>query len=166
MGVAAKAEVTPPRGPGGASVWHEGPHWTIIKGGASEDATKMDVRAQVDYWRRGAEEDMEVADELLEKGRLRHALFFGHLALEKMLKAHVTQRTADVPPRIHTLSRLAEIAGLTLPPEQQELIREFNVYHMEGRYPEELRRMRIDPKYANTLLSGAKEVLRWLTMQF
>jgi HEPN domain-containing protein len=42
-------------------------------------------------------------------------LFFAHLALEKLLKAHVCRATRDLAPRVHALLRLAERAGLMLP---------------------------------------------------
>jgi len=57
----------------------------------------MDVLKQIEYWAEGSDEDIEVAKELFAKNRYRHALFFGHLALEKILKAHVTKKTSAVP---------------------------------------------------------------------
>jgi len=96
----------------------------------------MDIHGQIEYWKRGAEEDFAAAQSLLEKGHLRHCLFFAHLAIEKMLKAHVTRKTDDVPPRIHNLIRLVDITGLKLNVEQKDFLREFGVYQLEGRYPD------------------------------
>ena len=39
------------------------------------------------YWITEAEEALTVADHLLEKGDYSYALFFGHLSVEKLLKA-------------------------------------------------------------------------------
>ncbi len=50
----------------------------------------MDIEKQINYWLTSSKEDMEVGEELLEKGRYRYTLFFFHLAIEKILKAHVT----------------------------------------------------------------------------
>jgi HEPN domain-containing protein len=50
-------------------------------------------------------EDWEVASDLLAKDRVRHARFFSHLAIEKLLKALVVRAVADIPPRIHNLVR-------------------------------------------------------------
>jgi len=100
-----------------------------------ENGAGMDLQKQIHYWRNGSEEDMEVAVELLEKRRIRHALFYAHLALEKMLKAHVIGKTTDVPPRIHNLARLPELSGLSLPPDRRVFLERFDVYQMEGRYP-------------------------------
>jgi len=41
----------------------------------------IDVEKQIAYWRAGAEEDWEVAVDLVESGKARHGLFFAHLAL-------------------------------------------------------------------------------------
>ena len=96
----------------------------------------MDVQKQVEYWEKSAEDDFAAAQSLLEKGHLRHCLFFAHLALEKMLKARVTRQTEDIPPRIHNLVRLAEIGCLKLKAERENFLREFGVYQLEGRYPD------------------------------
>jgi len=73
---------------------------------------------------------------LLAHGRIRHGLFFAHLALEKALKAHFCRATNELAPPIHNLVRLAEGAGLILTPEQRDLLAEVNSFNIEGRYPE------------------------------
>ena len=80
----------------------------------------VDVPKQVDYWRTSSNEDFAAAESLLEKGHLRHSLFFAHLAIEKMLKAHVTRQTKEIPPRIHNLIRLAELAKLKLDEDRKD----------------------------------------------
>ncbi len=52
----------------------------------------VDIEKQIAHWKRGALEDWEVAVELVDKDRYRHGLFFAHLALEKILKAHVCRK--------------------------------------------------------------------------
>jgi HEPN domain-containing protein len=46
----------------------------------------MDVQKQISYLRESAIEDLAVANELLAKERIRYALFFAHLCVEKMLR--------------------------------------------------------------------------------
>jgi len=41
----------------------------------------------INYWLEAAERDWVVIDHLFEKGDYHYALFFGHLVIEKMLKA-------------------------------------------------------------------------------
>lgn len=124
----------------------------------------MDVGKQIDYWRSSSEEDFAAAESLLEKGHFRHCLFFAHLAIEKMLKAHVTRKTNDIPPRIHNLLRLAEIADLKLDPEQQQFLREFGVYQLEGRYPDSEESV-IPSSLVKEEIAGASRMLSWLTKQ-
>lgn len=125
----------------------------------------MDVQKHIDYWKTSSEEDFAAAKSLLEEGHFRHSLFFADLAIEKMLKALVTRQTKDIPPRIHNLVRLAEIAGLKLKPEQEQLLREFGVYQLEGRYPDS-EQIWLDLVTASDEISKAKEMLKWLKTQF
>ena len=124
----------------------------------------IDVQKQIDYWQTSSDEDFAAAESLLEKGHLRHCLFFAHLAIEKMLKAHVTRQTKDVPPRIHNLVRLAEIAKLKLDSEQEEFLREFGIYQLEGRYPD-FEQVPVDLGLARDEVSRAREMLIWLKKQ-
>jgi len=124
----------------------------------------MDVQKQIDFWRISSDEDFSAAESLLEKGHLRHCLFFAHLAIEKMLKAHVTRQTNDVPPRIHNLVRLAEIAGFKLELEQENFLREFGVYQLEGRYPDS-EQISLDLDTVREEISRAREMLKWLKTQ-
>jgi HEPN domain-containing protein len=125
----------------------------------------FDLDKQVAYWRDGSEEDWTVAQELVDNGRIRHGLFFAHLALEKMLKAHVCRATNNVPPQIHNLVRLAKIANLPLANDQRVLLGRFNQYQLEGRYPEELPQP-LTKREAKNELKAIEEILEWLKNQF
>ena len=124
----------------------------------------MDVQKQIDFWRTSSDEDLAAAESLLEKEHFRHCLFFAHLAIEKMLKAHVTRQTNDVPPRIHNLIRCAEIAELNLSSEQARFLRGFDVYQLEGRYPDSAQVL-LDLETARAKLALAQEMLKWLKAQ-
>jgi len=124
----------------------------------------VDIPQQVSYWRSCAEEDWAVACELVASRRVRHGLFFAHLALEKLLKAHVCRHTQDIAPRSHNLVRLAELAGLSLAPAQTDVLAEMNEFNIEGRYPGLL----LSPpsvEQAREQLARAEEVRQWLIGQ-
>ena len=125
----------------------------------------MDVDRHVKYWTTGAAEDLAAAESLVERGYLRHGLFFAHLALEKMLKAHVTWQTKDMPPKIHGLARLAAMTGLKLSGERMDFLREFGAYQIEGRYPD-AEQLEVSADLARDELCKAKEMLVWLSRQF
>ncbi len=124
----------------------------------------VDVQAQIEYWRASSVEDWEVANELVRSSRVRHGLFFAHLALEKMLKAHVCRTSCDVAPRLHSLLRLAERAGLALSDEQRLFLARFDRFQMEGRYHDPaIPAVSVDVAQAE--LRRAGEFFEWLTRQ-
>lgn len=120
----------------------------------------VDIAAQIAHWRAGAEEDWTVARELLDRGRVRHGLFFAHLGLEKSLKAHVCRETRELAPRIHNLVRLAELAGLGLQHEQLDALAEMNAFMVEGRYPDLLPPPTIAE--AEAYFARGERVFQWL----
>jgi HEPN domain-containing protein len=124
----------------------------------------MDVEAQAEFWKSGAEEDMAAARCLLKGGHWRQALFLAHLSLEKMLKAHVTRRTHDVPPRTHNLILLAELGGVALDQDRDVFPRAFNAYAFAARYPgsEELP---LNEQTARDRFAKAEAVPAWLRKQ-
>lgn len=121
----------------------------------------IDIDKHIEFWRGGATEDWDVAHDLVHRNRVRHGLFFAHLALEKVLKAHVVHSTRDLAPRFHNLVRLAEFAKLDLEPAQLDVLADMNAFNIEGRYPDTL-----SPpppkKEALQYMTRAEEVFKWL----
>lgn len=124
----------------------------------------IDIQKQIDYWRTGAGEDLQVAVELIDLGRTRHGLFFAHLALEKMLKAHVCRDTNKLAPYIHPLLRLEKRTKLNLTEEQRVFLARFDRYQLEGRYPNMLPAAP-DMDTARQELRQAREIFTWLNQQ-
>ena len=59
----------------------------------------MNKSDYINYWRITALKDWDAVGHLFEKGDYLHALFFGHLVLEKLLKAHfVHDNLSGFPP--------------------------------------------------------------------
>ena len=122
----------------------------------------IDVDRQVSCWSDGAHEDMEVARELVDLGRIRHGLFFAYLSLEKILKAHVCQYTNDLAPRIHNLVRLAELPQMYIDDRHLDVLAEMSDFNVEGYYPD-------TPPPPPTLAQAqmyivrAEEALEWFT---
>ncbi len=121
----------------------------------------LDIAQQIAYWRESASEDWVVAGDLIASGRTRHGLFFAHLALEKLLKAHVCKQTGDLAPRMHNLVRLAEVAHLTLDDAKMDVLAVMNAFNIEGRYPESLTEPPSLPE-AEAYIKHAEEALNWL----
>jgi len=124
----------------------------------------VDIAKQIAFWRDGAKEDWDVARQLVDTGRTRHGLFFAHLAFEKILKAIVCSQSQDLAPRLHNLSRLAELTALQLDARKTEILAELNAFHIEGRYPESLTKPPTKEE-ALTYMDGAEGVFQWLMNQ-
>jgi len=73
------------------------------------------MQKTIDYWLEEAEEALKVADHLFEKKDFSYSLFFGHLAVEKFIKAIYVQKRNEHAPQIHNLVRTAEQAGIVMP---------------------------------------------------
>ena len=124
-----------------------------------------DFQKHVDHWRKGAGEDIRVAEELIAARQYRHGLFFAHLAIEKMVKALLIQLTRKMPPKIHNLGRLAELARVQLAKEQALFLQRMNDFQLEGRYPE-IATTPVKATNAKTALKQAHEFLQWLKLKF
>ncbi len=107
---------------------------------------------------------MQVADHLYEKNDYSYALFFGHLAIEKILKALYVARKNEQAPPIHNLVRLAEVAGLALDSPQKESLIRITTFNLEARYPDESRnfRKKCTEEFTRLELARVKEVFQWL----
>ncbi|MBF0376358.1 MAG: HEPN domain-containing protein [Desulfamplus sp.] len=124
----------------------------------------VNIEKHIAHWKDGAIEDWDVSKQLINSGKTRHGLFFTHLALEKILKAHVCNNTKDIAPRLHNLVRLAELSGLELDQNSIDLLAEMNPYNIEGRYPEMLGPPpTIDE--AKNCLKKSEDIFQWLTEQ-
>jgi HEPN domain-containing protein len=64
-----------------------------------------------------------------------------HLAVEKMLKALVTEETQNLPPRTHNLINLAQRARLVLSQDQRDFLGKLNNASVVTRYPDDLSQM-------------------------
>ncbi|MBU2447544.1 MAG: HEPN domain-containing protein [Bacteroidetes bacterium] len=80
----------------------------------------IDIQKQIEYWRDQAVSDMETAEILIEKKKFLHGLFFCHLVIEKILKAHYVKVNQKIPPKTHDLIYLLKHSEIKI--ENNELI--------------------------------------------
>ncbi len=125
----------------------------------------MDIGKQIDYWRISALEDWDAAQTLVKAGKYRHGLFLAHLTLEKMLKAHICRATGDIPPRNHRLTALADLAGLRLSQRRSIFLGHFDLYQLEGRYPNPTAEP-ISVLECRREMKKAGDLLKWLKERF
>ena len=96
-----------------------------------------DQKKLMDYWKKTAEHDYETMQTLFVGKRYDATLFFGHIILEKMLKALIAHKIGEQAPYTHDLVRLAKIAHVELSEEEMKLLNEVNDFNIEARYPAE-----------------------------
>jgi HEPN domain-containing protein len=109
--------------------------------------------------------DIETAKAMLDTGRYLYVLFCCQQAVEKMLKALIAKQTRELPPRLHNLMRLAEVAALTIPEDTAHLFRRLTDFYIASRYPEELEAAAwsVDASQVQQTYVATEEVLRWLS---
>lgn len=129
------------------------------------DETEFDIDGQIEYWRSLVSKDLTIAENLIIRdSETAYGLFFVHMALEKIIKAHVVKQTKNFPPKNHNLSMLANLGKLELSQEQVDFCGKINVYNIEARYPGIFAESPTVEKAAQ-YLSFAKELIKWLTAQ-
>lgn len=88
----------------------------------------------ITHWKKLAEKNWEASKSLFRLGHYDMCLFCCHLALEKYLKALVTEKTRNNPPFIHDLNRLAAVAKLPLAEEHKYYLNEITKFNIQARY--------------------------------
>jgi len=94
------------------------------------------VKALIKYWQLSAEHDYITMRGLFGIKRYSDCLFFGHIILEKILKALVVQNTKQPARYSHNLIVLSEDAGLSFSEQDLKLLDSINRFNIRSRYPD------------------------------
>ena len=91
-------------------------------------------------------------------------IFLCHLALEKILKAHVAEVTQSLPIKTHDLIYLVKKSELDIPQQHLDFIGKINTASIPTRYPDDLQRsLRDYPEpVARDYLAQTTELVQWL----
>lgn len=124
----------------------------------------FDVEKTVRYWLDGAAYDIETGRSLLESKKFPYALFFGHLTLEKTLKALIVKTTGEHAPYSHSLTFLASKAGIDIPEAIIDQLAEYMEFHLEARYPDDRKTFydKCNEDFSHKKFSEIKDVYTWL----
>jgi hypothetical protein len=95
----------------------------------------LDIQKQIDYWVKGAEEDILTAHLLIREKRTLPGLFFCYLAIEKMIKAHVVKRIGDEAPQNQNLIDLSETADLEFDDSTRLFLGILMKFQFKGQHP-------------------------------
>ena len=121
----------------------------------------MTKEQYIDYWIDTAQYDWTGAEEAFNAKRYVHCLFWAHLVLEKLAKAHWVRTHQDnIPPKIHNIVRLLEQSDIDLGEDKMKFLEMFNRFQLSARYPDYINDMyRICTKdYTSGQLEKVKEI--------
>ena len=95
-----------------------------------------------------------------------YCLFFGHLVIEKLLKALYAKNNKNAPhaPRSHDLLYLAEKMELKLTEKQEDLFDIITSFNMNARYDDYKKEfyLKCTDEYTEQQLKNIEEVRTWL----
>ncbi len=117
------------------------------------------------YWINSAEEDWKTIEVLMKGKRYMYALFFAHLAIEKLFKASwVKEHIENQPPKTHNLEFLYGETSLQLPDIFLTELRIINAWNIEGRYPDYLNKVGkgTTKQYTEEKLKMVNDLRLWL----
>ena len=118
----------------------------------------------ISYWLESAKYDLDTAVSLFLVKKYPYALFFGHLAIEKLLKALVVKETKKHAPYTHSLPLLASKLTLKVPENIEKKLAGFMEFYIEARYPEEQKEFykKCTKSFTEQNLKELRKVFRWL----
>lgn len=120
----------------------------------------------MNYWIESSDEDYNVMNVLYKNKKNNYCLFFGHLVIEKLLKALYAKNNKGAPhaPRSHDLLYLAEKINLELTERQEDLLDLITKFNMSSRYDDYKREFytKCTDEYTSKQLKNIEEVRIWL----
>jgi len=125
----------------------------------------LSKQQHIEYWVKTSEEDWSAVETLFAAKKYLHCLFFAHLVLEKLCKAHwVKSREENIPPKIHNLIILVRQSNINLSEEMLMFMGEFNDFQLQGRYPDYMNKIYkvCTKEYTAELLENVKEIRQCL----
>ena len=115
-------------------------------------------------WLQSMGYDLKTVSTLLKDRKYIYVVFMCHLAIEKALKAVLSEMFKELPPYTHNLNRLIELGNIKLPHKHQDFINKINLQSVPTRYPEDFKKLskEFDKKIAELYLKQTRGVIRWL----
>lgn len=120
-----------------------------------------DFPKQIEYWKTTDLSDLETAEMLIQKGKNKQGLFFCHLTIEKLLKAHYVRCQKDLAPKSHNLELLHSRTDIVLSNDLKDFLPIIMEFNIEGGYPDDTFPT-VTKEEVFTLLSKTKELKEWL----
>ncbi len=94
----------------------------------------MTQTESIKIWVDGSIDAMDTAQKLFESKKYHHALFFLHLALEKIIKALYISKLDESPPYIHDLKALIVLTNEDIEKDELKQLGEISKFNVSARY--------------------------------
>jgi len=129
---------------------------------------KQQLKEQINYWKKSAQKSFDAAHVLFNNKHYDFCLFFGHFALEKLLKGLVVKQTKRAAPPIHHLEKLANLIELELTKDTVKHLRIITDFNIAGRYAEAKYAFykKCTKEYSERYLKIIKELFLWLKKEY
>lgn len=117
-------------------------------------------------WLELATNDLLLAKELLSRrGKVYYAAHFCHQAIEKLLKAIVSERTNEIPLPTHNFKILLDQAKLKdIPEDKKRFLFSLMPHYIGTKYPEDITRLykQYTKPFVQRLYKETQETFKWL----
>ena len=98
------------------------------------DNAQLDIEKNIKHWTEMSDDDFNTMLTLFRSKRYHWALFLGHIAIEKLLKAYYVKKHQELAPFTHNLYRLAELSELEISEEYAEWLFKITTFNLNARY--------------------------------
>jgi HEPN domain-containing protein len=127
----------------------------------------MEMDDKIKFWLNAAKNDSEVMQVLFDNKKFADCLFFGHLSLEKTLKAVYIKKKQGPPPFIHDLLYIAKKSDLEI---TEDLAKDFKIitgFNINARYDDYKNTFykEATKEYTVAYIEIIKEIKLWLENQ-
>lgn len=124
----------------------------------------MNTQKVLSYWLENAKDAWETSKQLESGRKYHHALFFGHLSLESLIKAYIVKQTHHHPLPIHDLRKLLSQIDEPLSQLQKDDLNQITSFCIEARYPEHKLALyrKATPEFTQTWLIKIEEYSTWI----
>ena len=94
----------------------------------------MKREERVKFWVKNADESLEMMNFLFKNRKNVDALFYGSLAVEKLMKGYYVSKKTDAPPFVHDLVFIARKAGMEITVELAKDFKIISGFNINARY--------------------------------
>ncbi|GHT33052.1 hypothetical protein FACS189434_06290 [Bacteroidia bacterium] len=130
----------------------------------TDDNSQLNIDKIIKHWTETSDNDFDTMLVLYKARTYNWALFMGHIAIEKLLKAYYVKKNNQHAPFTHNLYRLAELGGLEMSEEQAEWLFKITTFNLNARYDDYKKEFYAlcTPNFAKEWIDKIKTLQQWI----